>query len=1161
MNNRAYGITNLLTSAVIAIIFFVPISGEPVQAAAASDIEAGFISPPDSAKPRVWWHWTGGNVTKEGITKDLEWMKRVGIGGAQAADIGMGGGQTIENPISFFTPEWFDAIKHAASESDRLGLEMGIFSSSGWSLTGGPWVKPEQAMKKLVWSTTEIQGPTNFTDKLQQPPSGSGMLSSLRGTPAPAAPAGRGMGRGGPGGNEPPFYRDSAVIAFRTPSDETLMQELNPTVTSSGGQINAAALMDDSFSTGVRISAGADGAAWVQYEFSQPITARAVTLIGSGSVPFGSIEVSDDGTNFRPIAGIPGAVQYRPGGLKTYAFPETTARFFRVSFTGNGPSSSTSIPQSKPVKGNSYSINEFIVHTGARVDRWEDKAGMNLFFQYDIAATPPVPNESAIKPTEVIDLTSKLDKDGNLNWDVPQGKWTILRIGYALTGAQVRAGTAGGAGPEVDKLNAKHVEAYFHGYVDPIKERLGGLLGKSLLSMVMDSFEAGMQNWTDDMIEQFTKRRGYNPLPYLPVLTGRVVGSADISDRFLWDFRRTIVDLLAEAHYGTMSRLLNQYGMILYSEAPGVSMEIVEDTLLTKGLVDIPMGEFWLGRMHPAPEYYVDVRMAASAAHIYGKQFVATESFTGGGYDSPVIYKNLADYWFAQGVNRMVFHSSSHQPLDTKPGNTMVGTHFNRNITWAEQSKAFLDYMSRVQFMLSQGLFVADFAYLLNEGAPSSQPFWGAGLQPQPPEGYDYDTINADVLLNRVSVSDDGRMVLPDGMSYRILVLPQIDRIRPELLKKIRELVLGGVTLIGPKPRLSPSLQGGQQEADLQVQSLANEIWGDLDGEQRNRHYFGKGLVTWGLPPEQVLGLVTPQMVNPITGDLFDPSLRSAVYIPKDAEFAGPLDSDIVWIHRRTNDADYYFVANRTDRPMDVQARFRVAGKEAELWYPDTGKIEPAEFNISNNLTAVPMHLSERQSVFVVFRKPTSDVSRKLPEKIKTIIAAIDGTWDISFPPNLGAPEKIQLAKLQSWTEHSDSGVKYFSGTAAYTKTIQVQQSWLVPQAKIILELGTVKDIAEVSVNGKQIGTLWTPPFKLDITDTLKQGENKLEIKVTNQWTNRITGDGIVPQEERVLNRGGGSRRGGLGGFGGGFGGRGGSSLAESGLIGPVTIVSVTNKP
>ncbi len=1114
-------------------------------------LEQGFKNPPDSARPRVWWHWTGGNVTKEGITKDLEWMKRVGIGGAQAADIGMGGGQTIEKPISFFTPEWFDAIKHAASQADRLGLEMAIFSSSGWSLTGGPWVKPEQAMKKLVWSTTEVQGPMKFNDKLRRPPSGRGMLSSLRGTAAGGTRGGRGTGivRGGADGDAvAAFYRDSAVIAFRTPPDETLMQDLKPTVTSSGGEVDGAALMDDVFGTGAKITAGADGAAWVQYEFPRPIKARAVTLIAYGSVPFGAIEVSDDGTDFRSIVELPGAVQYRPGGLKTYAFGETASRFFRVRLTGAGPSSRNSIYQSAPARADAYSLNEFIVHTGARVDRWEEKAGFNLFYEYEVAPTPPVPNESVIQPMEVIDLISKMDRDGNLKWDVPPGKWTILRMGYALTGSMVRAGTTGGAGLEVDKLNAKHVEDYFHGYMDPIKEHLGALLGKSLRYMLMDSYEAGMQNWTDDMIRQFTQRRGYDPRPYLPVLSGRVVGSADVSDRFLWDFRRTIADLLAEAHYGTMDKMLHQYGMGLYSEAPGVSMEILEDTLLTKSKVDVPMGEFWLGRMHPAPEYYVDVRMAASAAHVYGKQFVAAESFTGGGYDSPATYKNLADYWFAQGVNRIVFHSSSHQPLDTKPGNTMVGTHFNRNITWAEQAKPFLDYVSRTQFMLSQGLFVADFAYLLNEGAPSSQPFWGAGLQPQPPQGYDYDTINADTLLNRVTVSADGRMVLPDGMSYRVLVLPQIDRIRPELLKKIRELVLGGVTLIGPKPTLSPSLQGGYPRADLEVQSLANEIWGDLDGVQRNRHFFGKGLVTWGLPPEQVVANVTPQMVNPITGVLPPETVNASINLPRDAEFAGPLDSDIVWIHRRAGDTDFYFVANRTDRPVDLQARFRIDGKEAELWHPDTGDIEPAAYNITDGHTIVPLPLAERESVFVVFRRAASEPSRTLPPAISTTLATVSGPWDISFPPNLGAPEKIQIANLESWTVNNDEGVKYFSGTATYTKAFQAPQSWFQPGAKILIDLGVVGDIVEVSVNGKAMGILWKPPYRVNVTGALKPGGNKLEIKVTNQWTNRITGDRTVAPDKRVFGSGPAGRRGGF--FNQPM------PLAESGLIGPVKVIS-----
>jgi hypothetical protein len=947
----------------------------------------------------------------------------------------------------------------------------------------------------------------------------------------------RAGGRGGRGAGGAPaetYYGDSAVIAFRTPTDETLMEDLKPKVTTSAGEINPAILMDDVLGTSANIVAGPEGVAWVQYEFAQPIKARAVTLIAGGrGVPFGQLQVSDDGTNFRSIVELPGAVQYRAGPLKTYAFPVTTTRFVRVRMTAAAPGPDLVINQTPPQATNTYSLSEFIVHTGARVDRWEEKAGFNFFYDYQVAPTPPVPAESLIQPAEVIDVTSKMDKDGTLNWEVPPGKWTILRMGYSLVGSKNRPATPAGSGLEVDKLNPVHVEAYFHGYMDPIEKALGPLVGKTLRYMMMDSWEAGMQNWTDDMLEQFQKRRGYDARPYLPALAGRVVGSADVSDRFLWDFRRTIADLIAEAHYGKMAELLRQKGMGIYGEAPGVSMEILEDTLLTKSKVEIPMGEFWLGKMHPAPEYYVDVRMAASAAHIYGKQFVATESFTGGGYDAPATYKNLADYWFAQGVNRIVFHSSAQQPLDTKPGNTMVGTHFNRNITWAEQARPVVTYFSRNSYLLSQGLFVADLAYLLNEGAPSSQPFWGAGLQPAPPEGYDYDTINADVLLNRAAVSADGRLVLPDGMSYRVLVLPQADRIRPELLKKIRELVAGGVTVIGPKPVSSPSLQGGYPNADAEVQALANEIWGDLDGVQRNKHFYGKGLVTWGLPPAQVLELLK---------------------IPRDAEFAGPLDSNYVWIHRRTNNADIYFVANRTDGAKDLQARFRVNGREAELWHPDTGVIEPAGYSIESNRTTVPLHLAERESVFVVFRQATSNLSRTLPPAASTTLATVSGPWDVSFPPNWGAPAKIQLAKLESWTANTNEGVKYFSGTATYTKSLRAPAAWFRPGTKVMLDLGSARDIAEVFVNGKSVGTLWKPPYRVDVTGALKAGANQIEVKVTNEWTNRQIGDRSVAPERQVLSRGG-ARRGGRGG-GGGFGNV--PTLAEAGLLGPVTVVSVS---
>ncbi|MBN2243577.1 MAG: glycoside hydrolase, partial [Acidobacteria bacterium] len=523
---------------------------------------------------------------------------------------------------------------------------------------------------------------------------------------------------------------------------------------------------------------------------------------------------------------------------------------------------------------------------------------------------------------------------------------------------------------------------------------------------------------------------------------------------------------------------------------------------------------------------YVDVRMAASAAHAYGKKIVAAESFTGGGYDAPAAYKNLADYWFAQGCNRIVFHSSAHQPLDTKPGNTMVGTHFNRNITWAEQASGVVDYLARTSYMLQQGLFVADVAYLLDEGAPSSQPFWGAGLQPSLPEGYDYDTVNADVLVNRMTAGEDGRILLPDGMRYRILVLPQTGRMRPEPLRKIKQLVAGGAILVGPKPVRSPSLQLGAAHADFEVRALADEIWGDLDGVQRNRRLYGKGTVVWGLPLEEVL---------------------SQADIAKDAEFSGSLDTSMEWIHRRSEEADIYFVANRTDRSQDIQGRFRVQGREAELWHPDTGEIEPAAYAISGGRTTVPLRLEPRESVFVVFRRSAAATARTLPPPAITALATIKGPWDVAFPPDLGAPERIRLTRLESWTANPDDGVKYFSGTATYIKKIQVPKDWLKPGVRIALDLGTVKDMARLSVNGREAALLWKPPYRADVSNFLHAGANLLEISVTNQWTNRRIGDSTLEPQNRVLA----SPPAWMERFGTP------KAPADSGLIGPVTVVAV----
>ena len=1098
-------------------------------------LEQGFKDPPEAARPRTWWHWTMSNVSQEGITKDLEWMKRVGIGGFMLADVNSGRGQTVEPKTPFGTPEWFDAVRHAAAEADRLGLEMSIFSSPGWSETGGPWVKPEQAMKKVVWSETTVVGPQRFSGRLVQPPNNIGQIRNS------------GASYYSSDSKDAPFYADSAVVAYRTPDVELDAGAAHPSVTTNNGPVDGTPLVDDQLGTLLTIPAPpGGGAAWVQFEFPQPFTARAITLGGRGGsangIPVGRVLASDDGLNFHTLVTLPGAQLYRQGMVRTYAFAPTTAKFYRIELTGAPIGPAPTMSQAPAVPAAQYVLSEAILHRGARVHRWEEKAGFSFLFEYETVPTPDAPAAATVASRDVVDLTAKMKPDGSLEWDAPAGTWTILRLGYSLTGAKNRPATPAGSGYEADKLSRRHMEAYYHGYFDPIAAKLGPLFGKSLRYVMMDSWEAGTNNWTDEIAAEFRRRRGYDPTPYLPVLTGRLVDNADVSDRFLWDFRRTLADLWADAHYGTMAEKLREKGLGIYAEAAGVSLEMPEDTLLNKSKVEIPMGEFWVRDLHPRLMYLQDVRGAASAAHVYGKPLVAAEAFTGGGYESPFTLKKVADYWLAQGVNRLVFHTSAHQPLDTKPGNTMVGTHLNRNITWAEQAAPFFTYLARECHMLQQGQFVADLAYLLNEGAPSTPPIWAAGTKPAPPEGFDFDFINADVLLNRTTVAEDGRLVVSGGstglatggMSYRALVLPETNRMRPELLRKIRELVLGGAILIGPKPTHSPSL-ANYPAADADVGALAADIWGDLDGVSRTIRYAGKGRVVWGWSPAEVM---------------------AAANIPPDVDFARGLDANLAWLHRRTEDADIYYVANGTDRARGFDARFRVTGLEAELFHPDTGLVEPANYTIIGNRTIVPLRLAERESVFVVFRRPASASSRRTPPPTTETLATIDGGWEVSFPEKSGAPANIRLVELAPLTASEDDGVKYFSGTATYTRTLTAPREWIRPGAATILDLGRVGDIAEVSINGRALGQLWKAPYRIDITSAIRPGENRLEIKVTNQWTNRIAGDRAAPAEKRVLAQDAAPPA-----RAGGAPGGGPAALPESGLIGPVTILIQSRMP
>jgi hypothetical protein len=1137
-----------LVPAVCLVLAAAPNARAQNASAASSELERGFVSPPDAAKPRVWWHWMNGNVTKEGITADLEWMKRVGIGGFQMFDGGFGVPQFTDERLVWMTPKWKEAFHHAGAEASRLGLEMAIAASGGWSETGGPWVTPQQAMKKVVWSDTTLRGPAHFTGALPKPPSNNGLFQNAGMTPsfdlpeATQLPGAKPSVARAPAPPDPTFYADTKVFAVRTRDDDVRMRERRPRVTSSAAGVDLAALTDGDIRSGVTIPyEAASGSAWIQLDFDQPFRAQAFTFSAppGGSffarpIPAGELQASDDGTRWTTLVSLPGPGH--PMGnfmVRTYAFAPATARHFRVLLKNPSPPApasqfTTESPRTRVV------ITELELSGAPRVNRWEEKAQFGNIVEYGAGIATPATSES-IPLGDVLDLTARMRADGSLDWQVPAGRWTVLRMGYSLTGKKNHPATIEATGFEVDKLSRAHVTAYAKRYADLIGSAMGAELGKGLRYMVMDSWEAGLQNWTDDILAQFRARRGYDAAPYLPVLTGRVVAGADASDRFLWDWRRTIADLLAENHYGAMSEYLRTRGVGLYAEAVGAGLMTTGDGLQTKGHADIPMGEFWT----PAPgvpdraDHPADLREAASAAHVYGKPFAASESFTTcnpSSYWSPPSYlKQFADNALALGINRFVIHTSDHQPfVDAKhrPGITLgpCGIHYTRNNTWAEQAAAFNAYLGRASFMLQQGAYVADVAYFYGENAPVSVPFW-KDVRPVPPAGYAYDFVNADVLLNRASVRD-GRLALRGGMSYRVLVLQDgVDRLTLPMLRKLRDLVAAGVTLVGARPGAPPSLSGGAR-GDVEARAIVDALWGSDAARAAGEHAFGKGMVTWGRPIADVL------------------ASRSS---SPDVRFTAPgADSTLVWIHRRTGDADIYFVANQRAEPADVAAIFRVAGRAPELWRPDTGEREPAEYRIESGRTTVPLRLDAYGSVFVVFRGATSVASRALPAATRAALTTLAGPWQVSFPPDLGAPARARFDSLGSWTASADPGIKYFSGTASYARELDVEQTWLRPGARILLDLGAVKEIAEVTINGSPVGgVLWKPPYSVDATRALHAGRNRVEVKVTNLWVNRIVGDAQPSATTRYT-------------FLGFPQYSKDTPLLESGLIGPVRLLTVT---
>lgn len=1040
-----------------------------------SSLLQGFQTPPDAAKPRVWWHWMNGNVTKEGITKDLEWMKRVGIGGFQNFDASLFTPNVTPKKLVFMTPEWKDAFKHTTDLAKKLGLEMAIAGSPGWSVTGGPWVPASDAMKKYVWTETPVAGGQAFKGKLAQPQAVTGKFQNV---PLPASD-----GITGPTGDLPTYYADAAVVAYRLPASEKRMTSLNPRVTSSGGTFTVAQLTDGDLgrtSSLPPLEVGQD--MWIQYEFDSPQTFKALTIVGASSggalAEFNgapnnrTLRVSDDGVSFRDITVVKGSIVPE----NTVSFAPVTARIFRVAFKTLPPPFSPFAAmfggKAEPAKPEGVEVAEIVFHNTDRIDQFEEKAGFSPWREN----TPSLvaAHADAIPTADIVDLTSQMSPDGSLSWTPPQGNWIVVRLGYSITGRKNHPASPEATGLEVDKLDKVAVRKYIDTYLDMYQDATGGQLGAQGLGyMVLDSYEAGHMTWTKAMPGEFRSRRGYDLTPWIPVLTGRVVKSAQASEQFLWDFRKTIGEMIVENHYEVIGDALKARGMKRYTESHEGGRIYLADGMDVKRNADIPMSAMWTpgslaGGTDEEIRSEADIRESASVAHIYGQNLVAAESMTAVGNAFtwyPEKLKRTADLEMASGLNRFVVHTSVHQPLDDKkPGFSLgpFGQYFTRQETWAEQARAWTGYLGRSCFLLQQGKPVVDVLYYYGENNNITQ--LCTQKLPAIPAGYSFDFANANVIKNVLSIKN-GSIVTTAGQEYRILVLDSSARTMTlPVLRKIGELVAAGMKVAGVRPEHSPSLS----DDPAAFSALVSKIWSN-------------SLVS-GQPLETTLPRITP----------------------KDVDIRGE-KARILFVHRRTADADIYWLDNRSDNANEAQISFRITGKVPVLWNPETGKTQKVSYQIKDGRTTIPLKFDSWQAYFIVFNGKATETAHTEPAVNESVVATVKGAWTVKFQDGLGAPAKTNLNALASLADNADPGIRYFSGTAAYQNTLNLRA--VTAKTRYWLDLGDVKNLAEIIVNGQNMGITWKKPFRLDITAALKQGNNAIEVRVTNTWVNRLIGD------------------------------------------------------
>lgn len=1022
--------------------------------------ETEFITPPSSVQTGTYWYWIDGNVTKEGVEKDLEAMKAAGINRAFMANIGGTGtgDPNAQYRVEFMSDEWWDITRAALKKATELGIDIGIFNSPGWSQSGGPWIKANQTMRYLNSSRTLVKGPGRVTVKLPQPAD---------------------------------EFEDVKVVAFPNPTPAgTVLTTANASITSAPMMGDLTAMTDGDNATDVRFTT--NGEYVIEINPQGEFTARSI-VVRPAPAPINTdveLQAMDADGRYQTVShfNINRTRDWKKVGFDPYAdvamsFDPVTSDSYRVVFRSVGAGAG---------------IAELSLSSVPRVERYKEKSLAKLF-QSEVPAwneylwreQPQADDRSmAVQPGQVIDLSDKMTADGTLTWDVPEGEWTVLRTGMTPTGVVNEPASPEATGYEVDKMSSKHAEEHFDAYIGQILRRIPAADRKSFKILVQDSYEVGGQNFTDDMIPIFKQRYGYDPVPYLPVLSGVVVGSEHDSDAFLWDLRRLVADKISYDHVGGMREVAHKHGLTTWLENYG-HWGFPGEFLQYGGQADEVGGEFWAD----PPLGDIENHLATSCAHIYGKRLTSSETSTSAGPSfvrTPASLKQRMDRFFTYGVNNTVLHLYISQPsTDRLPGsNAWFGTEFNRNNTWFSQMDLYTRYIKRCNYMMRQGWYQADVAYFIGEDAPRMVGI----MEPQLPAGYQYEHMNAEVIMRDMTVKD-GMLTLPHGVKFKVLVLPRrLKTMRPELLEKIERLILDGAIVMGPAPERSPSLQN-QPEADRRVKEMAARIWGDVDGVNVQQRRYGKGMICDGLDLETLFAQIG--------------------YVP---DCKTPDGMNVYFGHQKDGDTDIYILSNQDNRALTMDVAFRVTGKQPELWNPVTGVIRklPA-FRQEEKTTVVPMRLDKNECVFVVFRKKGEPAATTLeanyPAPLRT--QEVKGEWNVAFESAFKTPAPVRMTELDNLSTNANDSIRYFSGTATYTTTVNLDRAGRGEH--MFMAFDNVGTMAKVYINGKYAGGVWTTPYKLDVTDFVKDGRNDVRVEVVNTWVNRIVGDMNLPENQRDI--------------------------------------------